>query len=64
LRDRPEKIAEQVFDAKRQRRALMSRLTFEEKIQILVRLQVMASEIVASTGRVARTPWRVKPPQG
>lgn len=60
--DRPERIAQRVFDAKRRRRALISRMTFEEKIQIIVRLQVVASEIVTSTGRVSRTPWRLNSP--
>ncbi|MBZ5637547.1 MAG: hypothetical protein LAO51_02195 [Acidobacteriia bacterium] len=58
--ERPAEIAKAVFAAKRRRREQVRCLSIEEKLQILVRLQRMASEIVASCGRESRRPWELR----
>lgn len=52
------KEIERRLRAKRERRGDLARLPIEKKIEILVRLQRMASEVGASAGRKAQRPWR------
>ena len=62
--DRPEEVARAIFASKRRRREQICRIPFEEKVLILVRLQRMASEIVAITGRRSRRPWQIGTDRG
>jgi hypothetical protein len=45
--------------AKRNRRQQLARLPFEQKIQILIRLQKMAHEIRVKSGRTAPKVWDI-----
>lgn len=55
--------AQGVFAAKSRRRAALASLSFEEKVQVLVELQRLASSVVAASGRDARSPWPIDNPE-
>jgi hypothetical protein len=50
---------EEMARAKRERRRLMARLSFEEKIRILVKLQKIAASVGAAVGRSTRPVWKI-----
>ena len=47
----------EVLEAKKNRRRELARLSFEQKIQIVVKLQQVSAEICSKTGRPAPMPW-------
>ena len=46
--------------AKKERRHRLADLPFDEKVEIVVKLQQMAFEIATAAGRPARKPWNVR----
>jgi hypothetical protein len=50
-------IAEAIFRKKQARRGEMAKLSFEEKIKILVRLQHLASAVSEELRGHSRKPW-------
>ena len=52
-----QEFASDLFLKKKQRRRQVASLTFEEKIEILVRLQNLASEISLQARGTCRKPW-------
>ncbi len=53
------RAAQQVLAGKARRRAALASLSVEEKVQLLIRLQHLASAVVAASGRQARAPWQI-----
>ncbi len=53
------RAAQGVFAAKARRRAALASLSFEDKVAVLIRLQHLASAVVAASGRVARSLWQI-----
>ncbi len=51
------KVALEQFQKKKERRRQLAALSFEEKIEILVRLQQLTSEISMQTRGTCRKPW-------
>lgn len=52
-------IAERIFERKRVSRQEAARLPIEEKLRILVRLQMRANEIRRATGRPEMFVWQL-----
>jgi energy-coupling factor transporter transmembrane protein EcfT len=46
--------AQRIFKAKQSRRLALSRLTFPEKVEIIIRLQKMAAPLFRARGRNVR----------
>jgi hypothetical protein len=46
-----------LFQKKKERRRLLAKLSFEEKIDIMVRMQNLAGEISLQARRTCRKPW-------
>lgn len=55
----PAEYNEAVFRAKAERRRQLAELPFDEKIEIVVKLQQIAYELTTASGRPARKPWGV-----
>ncbi len=51
---------EELFRQKRSRRQDLAKLSIEEKIKVLIKLQHLASSIGRQTGRKHRKPWDVQ----
>ena len=52
-----EQFAQQIFQKKKERRRQLAALSFEEKIDIVVRMQSLASDISLQMRGVCRKPW-------
>ncbi len=52
---------EELFRQKADARRKSAARTVEEKIETLVKLQKLTSEIARSTGRSYKEPWNIKP---
>jgi len=52
-----EQAAQAVFARKRERRQQLAALPVEEKFEILLHLQQLASEVAQAAGRPAQKPW-------
>ncbi len=59
-KNRLQRQIELLFEAKQRRRQTLARLPFERKIQILVELQKMASEIRGALGETTRHAWKFR----
>jgi len=57
--DRLEQLAREVFARSRERRRQLAALSFEEKVEILVRLQELAREVREAAGRAAPPTWPI-----
>jgi hypothetical protein len=55
-----EKLAQEIFDGKRRRRRQLAQLPVEEKFEILLQLQRLATDVAIAAGRKPRKPWPVK----
>ena len=56
--------AHAAFEAARRRRAALAGMSIEEKLEVLLELQRLASAVVAASGRPARQPWQVAKTDG
>ena len=52
-----EALASAIFQKKRERRRQLAKLTFEEKIDLLVRMQHLASDISMQARGTCKKPW-------
>ena len=59
MEDRLEQLAREAFERSRERRRRLAALTFEEKVEILVRLQELAREVRLAAGRESPPTWRI-----
>ncbi len=55
----PVEYNDAMFRAKAERRRQLAELPFDEKVEIVVKLQQIAYELTAASGRPARKPWAV-----
>jgi hypothetical protein len=55
--DQLEQLAQAVFARKRERRQQLAALPVEEKFEILLHLQQLASDVAKAAGRPAKQPW-------
>jgi hypothetical protein len=54
-----EQLAREAFARSRERRRRLAALSFEEKVEILVRLQELAREVRLAAGRPSPPTWRL-----
>ncbi len=54
------KSQEELFQAKAERRRDLAALPVEEKFEMLIKLQQMASAVAKQAGREYKKPWDVK----
>ena len=57
---RVQKEVKDIFRAKHARRRALAKLSFDEKIRILVELQTMASDIGAAEGAIKHRAWNIR----
>lgn len=55
--DQLERLAQDVFARKRTHRQQLAVLPVEQKFEILLRLQRLASDVAVASGRSAKKPW-------
>ena len=54
-----DQLARDLFARKRERRRELAALPVEQKFEILLRLQRLASDVARAAGRPASEPWKV-----
>jgi len=58
-REQIERLAQDIFARKRERRRELAALPVERKLEILLHLQQIAHDVALAAGRIAPQPWKL-----